>query len=115
MANLGRSRRPAATLDRNRSGGFPTARVGPSGGPRGKRADELQSRHGFGLGRLSPELPRGQARALRKRAELGPDHVGIDRRLPDPSPKAAVAARDDVLAPDQAGVAADALRDQLRM
>src|SRR5690606_7641897 len=62
-----------------------------------------------------PELFRGEPGALGHRRELGPDDIRIDGGLADPGPVAAVAARDDVLAPDQLCVAADALGDQLGM
>src|SRR5712692_9864651 len=62
-----------------------------------------------------PELPRRNPRALRHRRQLRPHHVRIDRRLADPGAVAAVAAGDDVLAADEFRVAADPLRDELRM
>ena len=57
----------------------------------------------------------GNARAFGHRRHLGPDHIGIDRGLADPGTIAAIAAGDDILAADQLGVAADALRDQFGM
>src|SRR4051812_49125695 len=62
-----------------------------------------------------PELLGGEARAFRHRPQLGEDHVGIDRGLPNPGAVAAIGAGDDILAADQLGVAADALRDQFRV
>src|SRR5712692_9132820 len=62
-----------------------------------------------------PKLPGRDARAFRQRGELRPNHVGIDRGLADPGAVAAITAGDDVLAPDQLGVAGDALGDELRM
>ena len=80
-------------------------RAGVPGAPMGAASE-------FGLG---PELLAGDPRALGHRRELGPHHVGIDRGLADPGAVAAIAAGDHVLAADEFGVAADALRDQLRM
>src|ERR687897_2837810 len=60
-----------------------------------------------------PELLRSQAGALGEAGELGPDDVGVDGRLADPRTKAAVGSGDDVVAPDQPRVAADALGHQL--
>src|SRR5262245_41274845 len=56
-----------------------------------------------------PELLARQPCPFGERRKLRPDHVGIDRRLADPGAVAAVRAGDDVLAPDQAGIASDAL------
>src|SRR5580692_4960822 len=53
---------------------------------------------------LAPELTRREARPLGHAGQLGPYHGGIDRRLADPGAIAAIAAGDDVLAPDQLGV-----------
>src|SRR5262249_47488565 len=64
---------------------------------------------------LLPKLARGEAGAFGHGGELGPDHVGIDRGLPDPGAVAAIAAGDDGLAPDESGIAGKALRHQLRM
>src|SRR5262249_50942475 len=58
---------------------------------------------------------RRDARALGHGGELGPCHVRIDGGLADPSAVATVAAADHILAADQVGVAADAMRDQLGM
>src|SRR4029450_1059334 len=63
----------------------------------------------------SPELPRRDARAFRHRRHLRPYDIRVDRGLSDPGAEAAIASRHHVLAPDELRVAADALRNQLRM
>src|SRR6188472_799291 len=70
---------------------------------------------GTAICRSVPELPGGDARAFCHRRHLRPDDIGIDRGLADPGAVTTVAAGDHVLAADQLGVAADALRNQLRM
>ena len=47
--------------------------------------------------------------------ELGEYDIGIDRRLSDPGAIAAIAAGNDVFAPHQLGITANALRNQFRM
>src|SRR5882672_951930 len=64
---------------------------------------------------LFPELLAGDGGALGHGLELGVDHVGVDGRLPDPGAEAAIGTGDHVLAPDELGIARDALRDQLGM
>src|SRR5215470_15586173 len=70
------------------------------------------------MGRLPllPELPGRQPRALGHRLELGPGDLGLDLvDRPRERREAAVGARDDALAPDDLGVADEALGDQLRV
>src|SRR3954464_6268099 len=62
-----------------------------------------------------PEPLGGDPRPLGHRGELGPDHVGIDRRLADPGAVATVAAGYDIFTADPLGVTPDPLRDQLGM
>src|SRR2546423_11783426 len=62
-----------------------------------------------------PEFPRGNARAFRHGGELRKDHVGIHRGLSDPGAVAAIRAGKYVLAADQPRIAADALRNELRV
>src|SRR5262245_47808169 len=64
-------------------------------------------------GQLAPELARGAPRALGHAAELRPRDVRIDGGLTDPGPESTIRSGDDVLAPDQARVASDALGDQV--
>src|SRR3569832_524962 len=81
----------------------------------GSRKLEIGLRKVHAPEKWSPELLRRQPRAFRHRGELGKHHLRIDRGLSDPGAVAAIRSGNDVLAPDQLGVAADALRDQLRM
>src|SRR6187551_1563638 len=64
---------------------------------------------------LLPELARRDSRTFGQRGHLRPDDVGIDGGLAYPRAVAAIAAGHHVLAADEICVAADALRDQLRM
>src|SRR5580693_393262 len=73
--------------------------------PRRTQGGHAASRH--------PELLGSEARSLGEAGKLGPDDLRIDGRLADPGAVTAIAAGDDVLASDQRGVVADALRDQL--
>src|SRR6185312_16153229 len=67
------------------------------------------------IGVSVPELLGGDARAFRHRRHLRPYHIGIDGGLANPGAVAAIAAGDHVFAPDQLGIAANALRNQLGM
>src|SRR6516225_535321 len=62
---------------------------------------------------LWPEPARGEARAFGQAGELRPYNARIDCSLAHPGTVAAIASGDDVLAADEAGIAADALRDKL--
>src|SRR5262249_22668873 len=64
---------------------------------------------------LFPELARCERRAVRHGLEFGEHNVRIHGCLPDPGSEAAVTARDNVFAPNEAGIAGNALRDQFRM
>src|SRR5262245_3043518 len=64
---------------------------------------------------LFPELSRRQRRAVRHGLELGEHNIGIHGGLSHPGAEAAIAARDHILSADQVGVAANALRDKLRV
>ena len=61
-------------------------------------------------GALFPERLRCQLRPLRQRLKLGPRNLRMDA-----TSEAAVAAGNDVLAPDHIGEALDAIGDQFRM
>src|SRR5947209_20440483 len=101
------SKRPGAALTTG-----PSCARSWEGSVRGSRVLAIVS---ISWARSVPELLGGDPGALGHRRHLGPDHVGIDRGLADPGAVATVAAGDDVLAANELGVAADALRDQLRM
>src|SRR5262249_33073778 len=64
---------------------------------------------------LLPEFAGGQARALPERAQPVPDGVGVDLDPAREGPEAAVDSGHDVLAPDHARIAGDALGHQLGM
>src|SRR6478609_7210544 len=64
---------------------------------------------------LLPELARRDSRTFGQRGHFRPDDVGIDGGLAHPRAVAAIAAGHHVLAADEVSVAADPLRDQLRM
>ena len=69
----------------------------------------------FTTERKSVVLGRPPGRAFGKTGELRPDDAGINRGLANPGTVAAIASGDDVFAPHEPGIAADALRDQLRV
>src|SRR6516162_4949847 len=83
------------------------------------RAAEKSKSHWFDLlgpnsgAGLRPELARGEARSFRQAGELRPYNARIDCSLAHPGTVAAIASGDDALAADEAGIAADALRDKL--
>src|SRR5260370_41863783 len=72
-------------------------------------------RFSYSAASTAPELFCRQPSTLGHRRQFGPNNVGINRSLADPSAKAAVAAGDDVVAADEVGVTDDALRNQLRV
>src|SRR5947209_4832196 len=72
--------------------------------------DDLPGRLG-----LLPEPAGGYSGSFHHRAKLRPDHVSIDGSLSHPGPVATVTAGNDVLAADELGISAKALRNQLRM
>src|SRR5215831_188981 len=65
--------------------------------------------------RAAPEFARCDARAFGHRRHLRPDDVGIDGRLAYPGAESTITAAHHVLASDELRVAADPLRDELRM
>src|SRR5665213_338741 len=64
---------------------------------------------------FAPQFPRGQLCSVGQRAKLQPAELGIDRAETSEGSKSAIATGDDALAPHQAGIADDPLRDQFRM
>src|SRR5581483_11357850 len=96
-----------------RASSIPSARICLKWRRQTRRTSPISKKRRNSAPASRPELPGGAPRALGKRRELGPDDVGIDRRLADPGAVAAVASRDHILAPHELGVASDALRDQL--
>src|SRR4051812_44466635 len=65
--------------------------------------------------RSRPEFLRGDRSALRQGGELGPDHIRIDSPGAHVDAESAVHGGHEVVATDEVGVSADALRDELRM
>ena len=66
-------------------------------------------------GRSAPEPAAGDPRALDQRAQLRPGDLGVNLVAGARRAEAAIGAGDHPFAPDHAGEALDALRDQLRM
>src|SRR6185437_17030805 len=62
-----------------------------------------------------PQAPRGNRGAFDERGQLGPGDCRIDGRGGRARREAAIDAGDDVLAPDEARITLDALRDELGM
>src|SRR4030095_7075228 len=84
-------------------------------GPRLANPAILGARLPAGVSLELPKLAARNARTFGQRAQLGPDDVGIDRRLAHPGAVSAIAAGDHVFAANELGVASNPLRHQIRM